>query len=170
MNAVNARELWGKLGSKTQFADWIKSRIEKYDFVDGVDFIVQKILNGESRGFQPIDYFISLDMAKELSMVENNAQGKIARRYFIECEKIVKSKTQKIEPVTKPALSISELNNEFRAAREIVSNRGFINGELNNAAAKLLKEFVGVDLDAIIGVPKKKMDVSKMSQRELVSA
>jgi hypothetical protein len=38
-------------------------------------------------GFQSIDYFISLDMARELSMVENNAQGKIARRYFIECEK-----------------------------------------------------------------------------------
>jgi anti-repressor protein len=74
------------LGSKTKFADWIKSRIEKYDFIDGVDFIVQKILNGESRVFQPIEYFISLDMAKELSMVENNVQGKIARLMFLQCD------------------------------------------------------------------------------------
>ena len=125
MNAVNARELWGKLGSKTQFADWIKSRIEKYDFVDGVDFIVQKILNGESRGFQPIDYFISLDMAKELSMVENNAQGKIARRYFIECEK----KMNGIMIDKKPDLSIKELNQEFKEARELAFNRGHSNCE-----------------------------------------
>lgn len=33
------------------------------------------------------DYHLTLDMAKELSMVENNEQGRAARRYFIECER-----------------------------------------------------------------------------------
>ena len=36
------------------------------------------------------EYFLTLDMAKELSMVENNDKGKEARRYFIECEKRLK--------------------------------------------------------------------------------
>ena len=85
MNAVNARELWGKLDVKTRFNDWIANRIEKYDFVENQDFIT--LTENLVSGGKQTNYFISLDMAKELSMVENNAQGKIARRYFIECEK-----------------------------------------------------------------------------------
>ncbi|AWY01572.1 hypothetical protein A8139_17585 [Marinomonas primoryensis] len=34
-----------------------------------------------------MNYFITLDMAKELAMVERNEKGKQARRYFIDCEK-----------------------------------------------------------------------------------
>jgi phage anti-repressor protein len=99
VNAVNARELWEKLGVVTKFADWVKRRIDEYGFKNDFDFCVLKNENGESSGFQPIEYFISLDMAKELSMVENNEQGRKARRYFIECEKAVKSKVpaQKID-------------------------------------------------------------------------
>jgi phage anti-repressor protein len=101
VNAVNARELWMKLKVTTKFADWIKRRIDEYDFKQDFDFCVLKNENGESRGFQPTDYFISLDMAKELSMVENNDEGKQARRYFIECEKKAHEKTAQIEPPTK---------------------------------------------------------------------
>lgn len=43
-------------------------------------------------GHNRIEYHIILDMAKELSMVERNAQGKAARRYFIECEKRLRNK------------------------------------------------------------------------------
>lgn len=93
VNAVNARELWARLESKQQFSNWIQNRIEKYGFLQGVDFITKEInLAQESMtyGQGKIDYYISLDMAKELSMVENNEQGTIARRYFIECEKLAK--------------------------------------------------------------------------------
>ncbi len=100
VNTVNARELWAKLESKRQFTDWIKQRIEQYDFVEGVDYLIHKFVNNPETGGRPtIDYFISLDMAKELSMVENNVQGKLARRYFIECEKIAKGETPKVETV-----------------------------------------------------------------------
>ena len=90
VNAVNARDLWVHLESKRQFADWIKQRIEDYDFVQGTDYIsFQKIVKREnsSGATKSTEYIISLDMAKELSMVERNEKGKAARRYFIECEK-----------------------------------------------------------------------------------
>ena len=38
IQAVNARELHAFLGSKRQFTDWIKNRIEQYDFVENQDF------------------------------------------------------------------------------------------------------------------------------------
>lgn len=89
--AVNARELHQFLESKYQFANWIQERITKYGFVENQDYEVFKENLKNSNGGRPqIEYALSVDMAKELSMVENNEKGRIARKYFIECEKIAR--------------------------------------------------------------------------------
>lgn len=86
--AVNARDLHSFLGSKQQFADWIKNRIEKYDLVENVDYVVfHKVMENPNGGRPQIEYALTIDAAKELSMVEGNEKGKQARRYFIACEK-----------------------------------------------------------------------------------
>ena len=90
INSVNAREIHSKLEVKTKFADWIKRAIEKYDFIENQDFAILKNGNG-ANAF--IDYIVTLDMAKELSMLENNPKGKEFRKYFIDIEK--KYHTQK---------------------------------------------------------------------------
>ena len=88
---VNARELHQFLQVGKDFSNWIKERIVKYEFVENQDFEVFANFGENPKGGRPtIEYAISLDMAKELSMVENNEQGRIARRYFIECEKKLK--------------------------------------------------------------------------------
>lgn len=91
--AVNARELHEKLGNKKQFANWIQLRIEQYGFVENQDFQVfnQKVKNSNG-GRSRKEYALSLDMAKELCMVENNDAGHRIRKYFIEVEK--KARTQ----------------------------------------------------------------------------
>ena len=85
---VNARELHAFLENRDHFSTWIKDRISQYGFVENQDFV---IASGNSEairgGHNRLDYFLSLDMAKELSMVERNAKGKQARQYFIDCEK-----------------------------------------------------------------------------------
>lgn len=89
--AVNARELHQFLESKQDFSNWIKNRIEKYDFVENQDYCsFNKIIEREIGATSRIEYALSLDMAKELSMVENNEKGRLARKYFIECEKIAR--------------------------------------------------------------------------------
>lgn len=89
--AVNARELHKFLESKYQFANWIQERITKYGFVENQDYEVFKENLKNSNGGRPqIEYALSVDMAKELSMVENNEKGRLARKYFIECEKIAR--------------------------------------------------------------------------------
>ena len=92
--SVNARELHGFLESKQEFSHWIKNRIEDYDFTQSIDFIVIDNFIIDATAFggkrKVIDYHITLDMAKELSMVERNAKGKEARKYFIACERKLK--------------------------------------------------------------------------------
>jgi anti-repressor protein len=95
IQTVNARELHGFLGSSKQFSNWIRERIERYGFTENVDYVSSKLssLNG---GAAKIEYHVSVGMAKELAMVERNAQGKQARLYFIECER----KLQEIAPAS----------------------------------------------------------------------
>ena len=76
------------LKSKREFSTWIKDRIKKYGFLENQDFCsLPNFVEREKGGSVRIDYHISLDMAKELAMVENNAMGRQIRRYFIACEK-----------------------------------------------------------------------------------
>ena len=84
INSANARELHCFLNSGQDYSDWIKNRISQYGFTENQDYIIQIAY---TKGRPRKEYFITLDMAKELCMVENNERGKQARRYFIECEK-----------------------------------------------------------------------------------
>ena len=86
--AVNARDLWKFLESRQDFSSWIKRRIEKYGFTEGRDYLLHKFMEQLPSGAKHrIEYMVSLDMAKELAMVENNERGRQARQYFIEVEK-----------------------------------------------------------------------------------
>lgn len=99
--AVNARELHQFLENKRQFADWIKQRIEQYGFVENQDFeVIHNFVKNPDGGRPTTEYALSIDMAKELSMVENNEKGRIARKYFIECERVVKEKVSFGLPTT----------------------------------------------------------------------
>lgn len=92
---VNARDLHAFLEIGKDFSTWIKGNIEKYGFVEGLDFVkVPEKSSSPVLGSQEkIEYFLSLSMAKEIAMLTRNAKGKQARLYFIECEKIAKAKT-----------------------------------------------------------------------------
>lgn len=87
--AVSARELHCFLESKKDFSSWIKDRIERYGFIENQDYcLLTEIGEQKGRGgHNKIEYILTVDAAKELSMVEGNDKGKQARRYFIEAEK-----------------------------------------------------------------------------------
>lgn len=89
VQTVNARELHSFLEVGRDFSNWFKSRVEQYGFVLNQDFT--SLANISEQVHNKIEYHISLDMAKELAMVERNQKGKEARKYFIECERRVLS-------------------------------------------------------------------------------
>ncbi|WP_375626999.1 MULTISPECIES: antA/AntB antirepressor family protein [unclassified Bartonella] len=91
VQTVNARDLHSFLEVGKKFADWITERINKYNLVENQDFVCFPILGSKGRGgHNRKDYHLTLSVAKELSMLENNKKGKQARQYFIECERRAK--------------------------------------------------------------------------------
>lgn len=87
---VNARGLHQQLLSRQKFTDWIQRKISNYGFVEREDFFINL---GKSTGGRPsTEYFLMLDTAKEIAMVENNEQGRAIRKYFIQVEKQSRTK------------------------------------------------------------------------------
>jgi phage anti-repressor protein len=92
VQSVDARELHEFLENGDHFSTWIAERVIQYHFVEGQDFVTYSASAEKSgRGRPAKDFLLTIDMAKELSMVERNEKGRQARRYFIDCEKLAKS-------------------------------------------------------------------------------
>lgn len=98
---VSARELHEKLEVTERFSSWF-DRMLKYGFEENVDFTSVKSFTVVNNGAQkPIDeYYISIDMAKEICMIQRSDKGKMFRQYFIECERRLVETNKKAMPQT----------------------------------------------------------------------
>lgn len=85
--AVSARELHDFLEMTERFSSWF-DRMLAYGFSESSDFEKCKTFNASNRELE--DYFISIDMAKEISMIQRSDKGKQARQYFLDCERKLK--------------------------------------------------------------------------------
>jgi len=126
---VNARELHKWLEVGKFFANWIKDRIEKYDFIENIDYFItvanfgngvrkraDGILVDEKTGkVIPKDYILTIDMAKEIAMLENNELGKKVRKYFIRTEENFK---QVMRVALENPKFINQLSKDFKETRE----------------------------------------------------
>lgn len=81
---VSARELHEKLNIETPFKKWI-DRMCEYGFEDGKDFWTKM---SESTGGRPsTEYDLTIDMAKQICMIQRTPEGRECRQYFIDLEK-----------------------------------------------------------------------------------
>ena len=143
---VSARELYKFLESKRDFTTWIKDRINQYGFIDGEDFTLHKFVE---RKTWKHDYIISIDMAKELSMVEQNKKGREARKYFIECEK-------QLIKISEPKSSLDLLELQVKALKEVESkvekvDRKFDELPLFKVDSKSLTRLANSKMVALLG-------------------
>lgn len=105
VQAVMGRDLHAFLEVKSNYTTWINRLIGKYGFIAGQDFIPKM---EESSGGRPSeDHVLTMGMAKELSMVQNNDRGRQARQYFIECER--RAKAQKPDVSLLSRLEIAQM-------------------------------------------------------------
>lgn len=116
---VSGRELHEFLEVKSKYADWIKNRIKKYEFTELNDFItVSKILENGGREY---DHALTIEMAKELSMVENNEKGREARKYFISCERKLKQLNDPYKNLSPEVKAIFKLDIKTQEIEEKVN-------------------------------------------------
>ena len=110
---VSGRELHEFLEIRTKYKDWFRRMVE-YGFEEEIDFIrvAQKRATNNLKNpvTTVIDHAISIDIAKEISMIQRTEKGKIARQYFINCEKKLKE-VKKLSP-----MELMEL--QFKALKE----------------------------------------------------
>jgi phage anti-repressor protein len=97
---VSARELHRFLEVGTELSKWVPRMLE-YGFDEGIDFT--PILTESTGGRPSNDWVLTIDCAKEISMLQRTERGKEARKYFIECEKIAKD----IQELNAPKLPIN---------------------------------------------------------------
>jgi anti-repressor protein len=102
---VSARELHEFLEVGTRFNDWF-SRMCEYGFSKGIDYddVLLKNEQNPLGGRPATDYQLTIDMAKELAMIQRNEKGRQARQYFLEVERCWNSP----EYVMKRALEIAD--------------------------------------------------------------
>lgn len=89
--AVSGRELHKFLEVKTAYKDWFP-RMTEYGFTEGQDF--SSFLSESTGGRPSTDHAMTLNMAKEVSMIQRTDRGKQARQYFIEAEKKLRTQPQ----------------------------------------------------------------------------
>lgn len=88
VQAVMGRDLHKFLEVTSNYTTWLDRMVE-YGFVEGKDFIPKM---EESTGGRPRqDHIISLDMGKQIAMIQRTDKGRQAREYFLECERIAKA-------------------------------------------------------------------------------
>lgn len=113
---VLGRELHQALEVKTAYKDWFP-RMCEYGFTEGVDF--SSILSESTGGRPSVDHQLTIDMAKEISMLQRTPKGKLCREYFIDVEKRWNSP----EMVMSRALQMANRQLENLASENVKLNR-----------------------------------------------
>lgn len=143
---VSARELHEKLEVTERFNSWFE-RMLTYGFIKEVDFTSVKSFAVVNNGAKkPIDeYYLSLDMAKEICMIQRSDIGRRFRQYFIECEKKLTKSVEYSDIRTKS----KKVRNQFT---ETLKNHGYTKQyEYINTTKSMKKE---------LGITAKKDDMS----------
>lgn len=121
LNSIDARKLHEFLEVKSKFATWIQNRIQKYKFKENIDFISVSIFL--ENGGRTIEYHLSTNMAKQLTMVENNEKGEQARDYFIQKEEQANNQIQTPAIDSKFLLQIAQQMEEKEKLIELQSEK-----------------------------------------------
>lgn len=135
--AVSARELHTFLEVETRFDIWC-SRMFDYGFAENIDYqhLYKNVQlpNGAIRKVLD-DYALTLDCAKEIAMLQRSERGKMARQYFIECEKQLRSGKFALPTTYKEALQ--SLLEEVEAKERLQAQNDLQRIELQKQAPKV---------------------------------
>ena len=139
----NARDLHKALQVRRDFSSWIKGRIEEYKFFENQDYILIHpnggIKTGRGGDRRSKEYHLTLNMAKELAMVEKTEVGRQVRKYFIQCER------ERFIGMQHKAISHLISKEQADTIQRAVEERGNRTGEPYQKIYAGLHAYLGID-------------------------
>ncbi len=171
IDVVDSRLLHKELQVRTQHSEWMRRRIDIYQFEEGKDFWKLDNPNMDSLGTHGgirrwKTYLITLDMAKELSMLENSDIGKQVRRYFIRRDKALR----KIEATRLAGIQVrKKLTDEIQESGE--NER--MHGHGYSTYTKLAYKLTGIEVgsrDALSADDLERLETEEGIMRGLIKA
>lgn len=135
--AVSMKDLYTFLEVRENWTDWTK-RMLGYGFDENVDYEAFSVFRQHPNGIGGTtvkDYALTLDCAKEISMLQRSERGKMARQYFIECEKQLRSGKYALPTTYKEALQ--SLLEEVEAKERLQAQNDLQRIELQKQAPKV---------------------------------
>jgi anti-repressor protein len=119
--AVSARELHKFLEATERFSYWFNRQVQ-YGFIEGVDYVGCKEFNTLANQ-ELDDYALTIDCAKEISMLQRSEKGKQARQYFIEIEKAYISRFQLPQTYADALRQLAEKVEESEKQKQIIAEQ-----------------------------------------------
>lgn len=112
---VSARDLYEAVGNGTErFSKWFERQLQ-FGFVDGEDYksgVYQKVRSNQYGGEKEVDdYNLSIDMTKQICMVQKTEKAKEIRQYLITLEKAWNTPEQVMARALKMDYQFFEIKN-----------------------------------------------------------
>lgn len=134
VKTVDGREVHRFLGAKRDYTNWIKDRIKKYGFTENVDYVVLANFGENPTGGRPAtEYHLTINMGKELGMVDRSSKGREIRKYFLSIEEAATAP----KPLTTTETLIQMLTLQADVERRQI--------ELERQQAETQQKFVDID-------------------------
>jgi len=158
VNSVQARDLWVALGSKQEFANWIKVKVLENDFFkEHEDYeVFDNTIKAQPSTSQPAsanrkDYVLKTEAAKRVAMAERTSKGEEVRTYFLKCEAIAIEADAKIKAsVTPQVKDLKYLTPEFQAGLEMAAIFGLEGNQALLSANMAVNKLHGVNCLALM--------------------
>jgi phage anti-repressor protein len=163
IQTVNAREIHEFLEVGKHFASWIVEQIDLWGFTEGCDYVVVYGLSNPNSGSSKArsqttkEYHVTLDMAKQLSMVNRGPKGQEVRQYFLQCEKKLKAA---------PMALLTPEESALQLARALIEKDSLLQLE---RAEKVLAIEHSVQLSAEIGSWRLRLSCRHQRSRASIS-
>jgi phage anti-repressor protein len=158
IECISARELYEKLEIKSRFNDWF-NRMREFGFVENEDYkaITQKKVTAQGNESEYTDYAISVDMAKQICMLQRNEKGMQYRRYLLDVERRFKEKQ---------AAEYKQIRDKSKAVRNLFAE------SLNNHGIKENYEYINItrNMKKPFGITAKKKDMTKSELTKITAS
>lgn len=155
---IDGKELHDFLDVKTHYTTWLKRQIKKYGFEENVDFF--SYLKESSGGRPSKEYILTLDMGKELGMVEENKQGREIRKYFIEVEKRVRKVVNTISDISGKQFALESTKLLMPLMDELK-----LSPESKMTAVKKIYDEAGIPLPVHVQLPDSLMTCTEIAKK-----